>query len=273
MRPRRHIALLSFVLGVVACNQETASPPSAGAALGPDRVATVNDAPIPESLFRVYVINAQKDPDQLTPEERTAFIEGLVQMKLLADAAAEQGLLEERRIASELELQRWQLAARAMALRHLEQNPATDAELQALYDENLPRLGGTQYKARHILVESREDALGVIEQLRQGEDFVALATEHADGPTGPNGGDLGWFTPDSTVQPFADAVRTMQVGTYSTEPVQTDFGFHVILLEDTRTQEAPTLDAVRNELTNAVERNKIEAFVKSLSDAAAVAVE
>jgi peptidyl-prolyl cis-trans isomerase C len=215
---------------------------------------------------------AQKDPDELTPEQRYGVIEDLVRLKLLAAAAEERGLPQERTIAAEIELQRLQLTARSMARRYLEENPATDAEIQKMYEDNLPRLAGTEYKARHILVESPEEAAAVIGELRQGKDFVALAEERSGGPTGPNGGDLGWFSAESMVQPVAQAVQSMQVGSYSNEPVKTDFGYHVLLLEDTRPREAPSLDSVREELKNAVDRNKLQQLVTSLRDAAAVTV-
>jgi peptidyl-prolyl cis-trans isomerase C len=243
-------------------------------ALGPGQVATINGERIPQSVFRFYAMSAaQKNADDLTADERSAVLEALLRLKLLAAAAEKRGMLAERTIAAELEVQRLQVVARAMALRYLQENPATEAELRAVYEENLPRLAGTQYKARHILLESRDDAVGVIEQLQAGEDFEALAQEHSSGPTGPNGGDLGWFTADSMVQPVAEAVRAMQPGTYSTDPVETDFGYHVLLLEDTRTQEPPALDALRAELTSAVDRNKLEAFVVSLREAAVVTTE
>jgi peptidyl-prolyl cis-trans isomerase C len=268
----RPFLIASLLAAVSGCNQVQAPVATVGD-LGPGQVATVNGDPIPESIFRFYVINAaKKDPDNLTPEERASVIEDLVQFKLLTAAAEERGLTAERPMVAQLELQRLQATARAMALRHLAENPATDQELQKLYDENLPRLAGVQYKARHILVESKDAAVAVIEQLKQGKDFVALAQEHSSGPTGPNGGDLGWFTAESMVQPVADAVRTMQVGTYSSEPVETTFGFHVILLEDTRTQEPPTFESLRQELSNAVDRTKLEAFVQTLKDAATVTI-
>lgn len=267
------LPLIASLIAVASgCNQ-VQSPVATVSDLGPGEVATVNGEPIPESVFRFYVMNAaQKDPDALTPEERAAVIEDLVQFKLLTAAAEERGLMTERPMAAQLELQKMQAVARAMALRHLEENPATDADLQKLYEENLPRLAGLQYKARHILVESKDAAVAAIDQLKQGRDFVELAQEHSSGPTGPDGGDLGWFTAESMVQPVADAVRTMQVGTYSADPVETTFGFHVILLEDTRAQEAPTLDALREELSNAVDRTKLEAFVMSLREDATVTI-
>jgi peptidyl-prolyl cis-trans isomerase C len=267
------LVTVSFAALSVACTQ-TSSPDATDAALGPGQVATVNGKRIPESIFRVYAPSAvRKNADDLTAEERKAVIDDLAGIMLMAAEAQEQGLLSERTIAAQLELARLQLTARAMATRHLEQNPVSDSELQALYDENLPRLAGQEFKARHILVETQEEADSVIQQLQQGKSFSDLAAERASGPTGPNGGDLGWFTTASMAQPVVEAVRAMQVGAHSTEPVKTEYGYHVLLLEDTRSQEAPTLDSVRQELTNAVQGKKLQDHVRTLVEAATVVEE
>jgi peptidyl-prolyl cis-trans isomerase C len=268
---RRSALILLSVTAASACTRDQAPADASETTLGPGRVATVNGEPIPESLFRVYALNAaRKDPDQLTPDEREAVIEDLLRFKLLESEARERGLLNERTIAAELEMQRLNLVARAMALRYIELNPATDAELQKVYDENVERLAPTEYKARHILVETPEEANTVIGQLNQGSDFVALAQERTTGPTGPNGGDLGWFSAASMSQPIVQAVATMNVGSYSSEPVQSEFGYHVLLLEDTRKSEPPTLDAVRDELKSVVDRQKLDEFVGSLRSSAVV---
>ena len=239
--------------------------------LGPGVVATVNDTPVPESLFRFYALNGlQKTAEDLTEDEREGIIEDLIRMRLLADAAEARGLPNERTIAAELELQRLQLVARAAAARYLDENPARESELRALYEENLPRLMSNQYKARHILVNTEDEARNVIVELDGGGDFAELAREHSTGPTGPSGGDLGWFSADSMVEPFADAVRAMEDGNYSTEPVRTQFGWHVIMLEETREQQPPGLDAVRDELRRVVEQQKLEDYVNSLRDAAVI---
>ena len=132
---------------------------------------------------------------------------------------------------------------------------------------------GREYKARHILVETKEEADSVIQQLQQGKSFSDLAKERAAGPTGPNGGDLGWFTADSIAAQVADAVSLMTVGAYSTEPVKTEYGYHVLMLEDTRSQEAPTLESMRQELTNAVQGKKLQDHVRTLVQAATVVEE
>jgi peptidyl-prolyl cis-trans isomerase C len=270
---RKRLLVGALAIAASACSQNQ-TPAKGDNLLGPGRVATVNGEPIAESVLRVYSLaSARKNLDELTAEERGKLLDDLIGVELLRQEAEKDGLTSSRTVAAQIELQRLQLVARAMATSYLEKNPATDAELQQLYEENLPRLAGQQYKARHILVETKEEAEGLIAQLHEGSDFLSLAQERASGPTGPNGGDLGWFTADSMVQPVAAAVRNMQVGSYSTLPVQTEFGFHVILLEDARQQEAPPLDSIRADLVGAVERKRIEDYMKVLRDAAAVSLD
>ena len=260
------------LISVTACSQEGAN--NDGASLGSARVAVVNGQPVAESVLRMYALTAErKNLEELTPEDRKRVLDDLIGLQLLAQQATKDGLTSSRTLAAQLELQRLRLVANAMATDYIEKNPASDADIQAIYDENLPLLVGEQYKARHILVATKEEAESVIAQLRQGSEFVALAEERADGPTGPNGGALDWFTLDSMPPPFAAAVRAMTVGSYSTEPVQTDFGFHVILLEETRKQEPPGLADIRDELANAAQRKRLDDYIKALRESATVTIE
>jgi peptidyl-prolyl cis-trans isomerase C len=268
----QRLLLVLWLVGASACSQNQASSESP-ADLGPGNVAVVNGRPIAESVLRVYALaSARKNLDDLTAAERGQLVDDLIGVELLRQEAEKDGIANSRTVAAQLELQRLQFLARAMATNSLEKNPATEAELRSLYDENLPRLAGREFKARHILVETKGEADGVIGELRGGKAFAALAEERASGPTGPNGGDLGWFTADSMVAPVADAVSVMQVGSYSTEPVQTEFGFHVLLLEDARQQEPPPLEDVRNELAGAVERKRLEDYLLSLRGGATVSL-
>lgn len=265
------VLVTASLAGLIGACAQDATPVTDDSVLGPGQVATVNGKRIPESLFRVYTPAAlRKNADDLTPDEREAVIDDIAGIMLMADEAKEKGLLGERTIAAQLELARLQLVARAMATRYLEENPVTEAELQALYDENLPRLANREFKARHILVETQEEAESVIQQLQQGKSFADLAKERASGPTGPEGGDLGWFNANSMTPPIVEAVSAMQVGAYSTAPIKTDFGYHVLMLDDTRSQEPPTLDSMRQDLTNAVQSRKIQEHVRALVGSATV---
>ena len=273
--PYRTSILGALMLAVGACSQNVGpADDSATEALGASRVAVVNGEPIPESVLRVYSLATErKNLEDLTAEDRERILNDVIGVVLLNQQAEKEGLMSSRTLAAQLELQRLQLVARSMATSYLEKNPPTEADVQRIYDENLPRLAGEQYKARHILVETKAEADSVITQLSGGRDFVALAQEHADGPTGPNGGALDWFSADSMPAPFAAAVRTMTVGSYSREPVQTDFGFHVILLEDIRRQEPPALADIRDELVSAAERDRLNQYLQELRDTGDVSIE
>lgn len=261
-----------FTLCFSACSPEG----TGGAAdnLGSARVAVVNGEPVLESVLRIYVLATErKNLDELGPDDRERVLNDLIGLQLLAQQAAKDGLTSSRTLAAQIELQRLRLVANAMATDYVEKNPPSDADLQTLYEENLPLLSGEQYKARHILVTTQDEAETVITQLREGAEFATLAQERADGPTGPNGGALDWFTLDSMPAPFAGAIRTMSVGSYSTEPVQTEFGFHVILLEDTRKQEPPALADIRNDLASAAQRKRLDDYIKALRESATVTIE
>ncbi len=134
----------------------------------------------------------------------------------------------------------------------------------------MDQFAGAQYKARHILVDAEQEAIDIIAELQQGEDFQELARTRSTGPSGPNGGDLGWFEADRMVPPFADAVRAMEAGSFSDAPVQTRFGWHVILLEEKSDARAPGLDAVRADVTQIVEQQRIEGYLEELRAGAVV---
>lgn len=262
------IAAASMV--AFGCSQQTStgSTDTADAgndALGAATVEAADGRTIKESIFRYYALNVLRKPvEQLTPQEREAVIENLVSLDILAQAALDRGLQNERTIAVELELQRQQLLARSMINRFLEENQPSEAELRAEYDSLLPELQTIEHKARHILLETEEEAKAIIAQVDAGADFAELAKEHSIDPAAGNGGDLGWFTSSTMVEPFAQAVEAMEVGTHSTEPVQTQFGWHVILLEDRRTSDPPTLDAIRTEVANRINQRKLQAFIDSM---------
>jgi peptidyl-prolyl cis-trans isomerase C len=260
------------LLSVSACSPDGAEVASAD--LGPTRVAVVNGQPVAESVLRTYALATErKNLEELSPEDRERVLNDLIGLQLLAQQADNSGLTNSRTLAAQIEIQRLRLIANAMATDYIEKNPPSGADIQALYDENLPLLSGEQYKARHILVATKDEAESVIAQLQDGAQFTALAEERADGPTGPNGGALDWFTLDTMPAQFGDAVRTMSVGSYTTEPVETDFGFHVILLEETRKQEPPALADIRTELVSAAQRKRLDDYIKMLRESATVTLE
>ena len=254
-----------IVIGLViatACTNDAADETEISEA---ELIATVDGYSISAAMFSFYARSrAQKDVPDLTPEEREQLLDELIQLVLLSNAAEAGGLVADDEFAAELELLQLQTIARRQIGAELERDPVTEVELRQAYEENLEQLAGVQYKARHILVDAESDAQNLIAELQQGADFQELARTHSTGPSGPDGGDLGWFSADRMVAPFATAVRTMEVGSYTTQPVQTRFGWHIILLEEKSDAVAPGFDAVRNDVTNMAEQQKVESYLERL---------
>ena len=260
-------AILLSIVSISAYGQGAASGSAAASdPLGPGEVAFVGEDRIPESIFRLFTLaSLQTDAENLTPEARTQVIDRLVIIELLAQEAEKRGLPRERRVAAELELQRLQTLARNMTNRYTDENPATEAELRDLYQASLPQLQQTQYKTRHILVESEDEARDVLEELDDGEDFADLAQQYSIDQTAAQGGDLGWITVNS-VPAFANALPTATPGVPLADPVQSNYGWHVILVDEIKEEAAPSLEDVRDDLTAAVEAQKLTKFVESLRE-------
>jgi peptidyl-prolyl cis-trans isomerase C len=270
----RRLILLTFsaLAGAIANAQEARpSVSDIDQYLGPGEVALVNGQRLPESVFRLFTLGMlQANPDALTPEARTEVINRLINTQLLAQEAERNGLHRERRIAAELELQRLQVLSVHMSERIAQRNPPTDAELREIYEQNLPLLQRTEYKSRHILVASEQEARDILEELDDGEDFAELAIEHSTDPSGEGGGDLGWLGIGSTNEPFAAAIIATTPGTYNPTPVQTEFGWHVVRVDETRQSEPPTMQAIQQDLITAYSARKVAETVQALREAGEV---
>jgi peptidyl-prolyl cis-trans isomerase C len=268
----------SFMLLTLTCSAACAQDSSEGtaspnSALGPGEVAVVNGQRIPQSVYRLFTLGTlQTNADNLTAEQRVQVVDRLIYMELLAQEAERRGLGEERRIAAELELQRLQTLARHMADRFAEENPPSESELRNLYQENLPRLQRTQYETRHILVETEEEAEDLIDEIEDGADFQELAREHTIDTNGDEGGYLGWLDVEGVVEPFGAALIVAAPGEVVPEPIETEFGWHVVLVDEIRENTAPGLEAVRQDVTVAAESTKLAEFVESLRDSAEVEI-
>lgn len=230
-----------------------------------ETIKTVNGTPIDSTVLDVYMENRVNKPlEQVTPEEREALVAELTDIYLLSTQESAKDLENDPKVAAQLELQKRGVLAQAAAEQFLAQNQPTEAEIQAEYESQVKLAPTQQFKARHILVETQAAAQEVITQLEGGADFQELSKEKSTGPAGANGGDLGWFSPNQMVKPFADAVAKLEDGAYTKEPVQTEFGWHVILREDSRTMEPPTLASVREVLTQSVQQKKFQAHLDEL---------
>ncbi|MDX1608613.1 MAG: peptidylprolyl isomerase [Halofilum sp. (in: g-proteobacteria)] len=236
---------------------------AAVAAPDPDKVvARINGKPIAEVALDAQ-IQAMSARGQ--PVERAQALQELITIELLAQEAEKQGLPEQPEIQAEIERRRASLLAQHLIRAELTSHEVTDEDLRARYEQEVAGSAATkEYKARHILLESEEKAQSLIGELDEGAEFQALAKEHSTGPSGPQGGDLGWFQTGDMVPPFGNAVEALEPGQHSSEPVKTQFGWHVILLEETRAAEPPAFEDVRAQLRNRMVSEHIQQFVADL---------
>ncbi|PVA10731.1 peptidylprolyl isomerase [Pelagivirga sediminicola] len=227
-------------------------------------VATVGETDI--TLGHMLTLRAGL-PEQFTQVPADVLYKGildqLVQQTLLVDA--HEGDIS-KRAALALENERRALIA-SEEMAQIVDTAVTDEAVQSYFDENyLNATDVTEYKAAHILVETEDAAKALVEEARGGAEFAELAKEHSTGPSGPGGGDLGWFSDGMMVEPFQEAVEQMEPGSVS-DPVQTQFGWHVIKLDETRVKDAPKLEDVRAEIEEALRQKAIEDRIAELQEA------
>lgn len=252
-----------LLLALAAC--DTGRKDDSAAPEG-EAVAKVNGEALTESRLLHYAIRrAGGDPSALEPQVMQQLLNELINIELLAQEARKQDLHQQPPLQEQLAFQRDTALADAAMTRHLEQNPITDEEVRAEYEQRKGELGGTEYKARHILLEDEEKARDVIEQLDQGAEFAVLAKEHSVEPgAAESGGDLGWFSPAQMVPAFSGALSGMKPGERSKEPVQTQFGWHVILVEDAREIEPPPFEDVEEQIRRFLTNQRIQAYLNEL---------
>jgi peptidyl-prolyl cis-trans isomerase C len=256
-------ALLSGVTGLLlltAC-RDVKSPTVAD-----EPVATVNGRAISRNTFNYYVEGVtRKKIAEVTAEQRAELLDSLVRGELVAAEAEKNGLAAQAETRAMLDLSRLDILQQASQAAYIKVNPITDAELKSEYDQQVAAMPRTEYRARHVLVATEEFARRLIEKLERGANFNEIARkETIDEGSRAKDGDLDWFTPDRMVEPFATAVRDLKPGEYTHTPVKTDFGWHIIKLEDTRESAPPPLESVKDRLAKVVEAKKYRAHTDEL---------
>jgi peptidyl-prolyl cis-trans isomerase C len=233
-------------------------------------LATVNGKPInPSDLNRYLITHPQTDDSS---EQREAIMSELIARELILQDAASKNMANRRDIAAQLEEARQKVLIAASLQAWLNSNPINDAALRGEYDRQVAQLPKLEYKARHILVESETEANQLLDQLKQGGNFAQLASQHTRDPGGKNGGELGWFRAEQMVTPFADAVRALAPGQLSPQAVKSQFGWHLILLEETRPLPPPTFNQVRDQLQQILEQREIARYIESLRSKATIKI-
>jgi peptidyl-prolyl cis-trans isomerase C len=230
-------------------------------------VATINGTEI--TLGHMLMIRASL-PEQYQQLPDEVLWDGIMDQIVQQTVLSQQDSGEEsRRIQLALENERRTLTA-AQVIEDIVDESVTKEAVQAFYEENyLQGEKAEEFNASHVLVETEEEAAAIVEELNGGADFAEVAREKSTGPSGPNGGQLGWFGAGMMVPEFQTAVEGLDVGAIS-GPVQTQFGWHVIILNEKRTQEAPALDAVRGEIENELSQQAVTQKIDELTSAADV---
>lgn len=228
-------------------------------------VARVNGVAIPQSRLDFMVKASAMQGQEDGPELRKALRENLITEEILAQEAVKKGLDRNPDVIAQIEIAKQAALIRAFQADYIENNKVSDDTLRREYDMLKIQMGDKEYKARHILVEKESEARDIIANLKRGGDFARIAAEKSlDEGSKASGGELNWSPPAAYVRPFAEALTKLQKGRLSDEPVQTNFGWHVIELLDTRTMDVPAFDEVKENMRQRVLQREFAAFVQDL---------
>jgi peptidyl-prolyl cis-trans isomerase C len=274
MRTERILIVLLATAGLmVGCTKpagDTAKPAAEAAKPETGTVATVNGQKIPAETFDVFVQAVTGKPtSEATPEQKSQVLDQLIDMTIVAQAAEKEGLQDVPATKARISLLTTQILAQAATEKYLKTHPVSETEVKADYDAQVANVP-LEYKAQHILVDTKEKAEAIIKELDAGGDFAKLAAKDSKDPSGKNGGDLGWFSLQSMVKPFSDAVAALKKGEITQQPVETQYGWHVIRLEDTRTPTIPAFEDVKQQVEQMTQRKKVEAYLEELRKTAKI---
>ncbi len=236
-----------------------AAKPAAGKAAG--KIATVNGNPISESLAQLLVDEQLSQGQQDSADLRAAVKDELIKREVLAQEARKLNFDKTEAVASRIELARQSILLGAYLDDYVAKHPVPESTIKAEYDRQVQLAGDKEYKVRHIQTEKESDAVAIIKQLDSGAKFDTLVKESKDLGSKDNGGDLGWMRPQGS---FKDAIVLLDKGNYTKTPVKTEFGFHVILLEDVRKPEIPAYDQVKERVRQALVQQVIQKHVAEL---------
>jgi peptidyl-prolyl cis-trans isomerase C len=260
----------TILLLAAGCTKpDTAAAGASDAAAKP--VATVNGTPISQDVWKLYVKarHGGRPLEELTPEQRAETLDELIAMYVGADEAKKENLLTGED-GARIDVVRTSSMTELLFKKFTAGKEPTEEELKAEYNSRIAQLPKMEFHARHILVDDEAKAKDLIAQLDKGAGFEKLAKENSKDGSAAEGGDLGWFMPSQMVKPFADALQQLEIGKYSAVPVKSEFGWHIIKLEETRAATPPPYESVKPQLGPMVQQKKFEAYLKELVKTAKV---
>ena len=228
-------------------------------------IAIVNGKAVPSSRVEALKQQVERSGRPVTPEMMGQIKEELIAREIFMQEARKRGLDASEDYKNQLEMARQSLLIRELFADFQKKNPITDADIKAEYDKFSAANGGKEFRARHILVEKEDEALDLITQIKKGGSFEELAKKASKDPgSGANGGDLDWAAAGSYVPEFSAAMSKLDKGQMTEAPVKTQFGFHIIRVDDVRDAQLPKLEEVKPQITQQLQQQKIAKYQESL---------
>ncbi|MDR6423027.1 peptidyl-prolyl cis-trans isomerase C [Paraburkholderia phenoliruptrix] len=228
-------------------------------------IAVVNGTPIPKSRADALIDQLVHQGQQNTPQLQMAVREELVNREVLMQEALRRGLQNRPDIKAQVAVAQQTVVLRALIEDFVKKNAPTDTEVTARYNALIKDAGGKEYHLHHILVDNEQQAKDLIAKIKGGASFEELAKQYSKDPgSGKNGGDLDWSDPKAYVPEFADAATHLQKGQMSDTPVHTQFGWHIIRVDDVRSITPPPLEQVRPQIVQQIQQEKLQAFEEGL---------
>jgi peptidyl-prolyl cis-trans isomerase C len=265
------IAAALFIGASISLTAVAAASKAPGKAPGkapqtPEKVfVKVNGVPISQSFADAFIAEQKAKGAPDSPELQAAVREELIRRELLVQQAKKANLDKRPDIAAQVEVAKQVVLIRNYVQQYVQKNPIKDEQLQAEYKKIKTQVGNTEYKTRHILVKEEPEARAIIDELKDDvAKFDELAKKSLDPGSKDKGGDLGWAGPGNYVKPFADALTALEKGKFTETPVKSQFGYHVILLEDTRPTTFPSFEEIKPRLLQQAQQQQISKMVEDL---------
>ena len=250
----------TFILSAAAAAVLALSVPALA-----QNVAIVNGKPVPSSRVEALKLQLAKSGRPVGVEMDGQLKDEIIAREIFMQEAQKRGLDATDDFKAQMELARQTLLIRELFADYQKSSPVTDADIKAEYDKFASANGGKEFKARHILVEKEDQAKAIIASLKKGGKFDEIAKKQSKDPgSGANGGDLDWANANSYVPEFSGALTKLKKGQTTDAPVKTQFGWHVIRLEDTRDAQLPALDAVKPQIAQQLQQQKLGKFQEDL---------
>ena len=259
---KKHFLMTSALTGLMAL--------SASGAFA-QNVAIVNGKAVPKARVDALALQLARSGRPVTPEMQGQIREEVIAREVFMQEAEKLGLSAGDDFKTQIELARQAILIRELFADFQKKNPVTDADLKGEYDKFAAANGGKEYKARHILVEKEDEAKAIIASLKKGGKFEEIAKKSSKDPgSGANGGDLDWANPSSYVPEFAEAMTKLNKGQMTETPVKTQFGYHIIRIDDIRTAKLPPFEELKPQIAQQMQQQKLTAFQQGLREKAKV---